>query len=317
MSNMKIEQLHYFREAAKWQSLSVAAEKNYVSQPAFSAAISKLEKELNVTLLQRNRRGVTPTSVGILILEKINDIFNSIQDIENIARDSNSESHLVLASTSTVCDVLIPMLLKEMRSKALSYALSLIAVESHEVYQQVSTGVANLGVTTFDERLITNSLTFTPLFEDEYLLYVGPRSSLWDKKSITREELMKQNYVAYGNEFLDSRADIWGRELFKEGNPKISLRSNNLNSIKNIILNDDYVAFFPKFGIEHDIYITQGLLRTVSIADEPLLVQYGYLESSHYKLSVRDKAFIAVLEECVEKFFARQYQASLSTMNFK
>lgn len=54
---MKIEQLHYFREAAKWQSLSVAAEKNYVSQPAFSAAISKLEKELNVTLLQRNRRG--------------------------------------------------------------------------------------------------------------------------------------------------------------------------------------------------------------------------------------------------------------------
>lgn len=300
---MKIEQLHYFREAAKWQSLSVAAEKNYVSQPAFSAAISKLEKELNVTLLQRNRRGVTPTNVGMLILEKVNDVFNNIHDIENIARDSKSKSHLVLAATSTICDLLIPILLKEIRSKTLSYALSLIAVESHEVYQQVSTGVANLGVTTFDERLITNSLTFTPLFKDEYLLYVGPHSSLWDKKYITREELMEQNYIAYGNEFLDSRADIWGRELFKDGSPKVSLRSNNLNSIKNIILNDDYVAFFPKFGIHYDVYITQGLLRTVNISDEPLFVQYGYLESSHYKLSVRDKAFIDVLEECAQKLF--------------
>lgn len=68
---MKFEQLRYFQEACKYESISVTAEHNYISQPSFSAAITKLEKELSVTFLNRNSRGVTPTTVGKAILEKI------------------------------------------------------------------------------------------------------------------------------------------------------------------------------------------------------------------------------------------------------
>ena len=82
---MKFEQLRYFQEACKYGSISVAAEHNYISQPSFSAAITKLEKELGVTLLNRNSRGVTPTTAGKAILEKIQGIFDLVNDINGIA----------------------------------------------------------------------------------------------------------------------------------------------------------------------------------------------------------------------------------------
>lgn len=78
---MKLEQLHYLREVCKYGTMSVAAEKNYISQPALSSAISKLEKELGITLLIRQSKGVKPTKEGAMILEKINTIFESIDEI--------------------------------------------------------------------------------------------------------------------------------------------------------------------------------------------------------------------------------------------
>ncbi|MEE0509812.1 MAG: LysR family transcriptional regulator [Peptococcaceae bacterium] len=297
---MKIEHLYYFREAVKWKSLSVAAEKNFISQPALSSAISKLEKELNVTLLHRNRRGVAPTKEGILILEKVNDIFSSLQEIEDIASHSKANVPIILAAMPSICDAFSPALLSEIHAQKLPYELSLFAVENHVVYQQVSTGMAHLGVVGYDERLMNSTLQFKHLFNDEYLLYVGPKSPLWEKESVTREEFMQQPYIAFGDEFLDSRAN-WSKTLFENGNHIASLRSNNTNSIRNIILHDNYVAFFPKFSTKYDVYINQGLLKAMPLSDFPLPVKFGCLLSKQYKLSGREKAFTKLLEECVTK----------------
>lgn len=297
---MKLEHLYYFREAVKWKSLSVASEKNYLSQPAISSAISKLEKELNVTLLHRNRHGVTPTKEGLLILEKVNDIFSSFQEIEDIASHSNAVASIVLAATPSICDAFSPVLLSEIHAQKLPYELSLLSVENHIVYQQVSTGVAHLGVAGYDERLMSSSLRFTPLFMDEYLLYVGPKSPLWEKETVTREEFMQQPYIAFGDEFLDARAN-WSSSLFENEQHVVSLRSNNTNSIRNIILHDNYVAFFPKFSTKYDVYINQGLLKAMALSDFPLPVNIGFLESTQYKLSGREKAFTELLKECAKK----------------
>ena len=66
---VKLEQLLYLQEAAKYKSISIAAEKNFISQPSLSGAINKLEKELGVELLRRNSKGVSPTEVGEIMNE--------------------------------------------------------------------------------------------------------------------------------------------------------------------------------------------------------------------------------------------------------
>jgi DNA-binding transcriptional LysR family regulator len=65
-------QLEYFVAVAEERHFARAAQKCYVSQPALSAAIAKLERELDVTLINRGRSfsGLTPGGERLLAWAK-------------------------------------------------------------------------------------------------------------------------------------------------------------------------------------------------------------------------------------------------------
>ena len=60
--------LYYvFHTVAKKGSISHAAKELYISQPAISKSIQKLEDNLNTTLFKRSSRGVTLTADGEIL----------------------------------------------------------------------------------------------------------------------------------------------------------------------------------------------------------------------------------------------------------
>jgi len=61
---MNIRQLRYFVGVLKEQSITKAAARLYVAQPALGLQIRKLEEELDIDLFVRHSRGVTPTEAG-------------------------------------------------------------------------------------------------------------------------------------------------------------------------------------------------------------------------------------------------------------
>ncbi len=65
-------QLEYFVAVAQERHFARAAEKCYVSQPALSASIAKLERELNVTLINRGHsfEGLTPEGERLVVWAK-------------------------------------------------------------------------------------------------------------------------------------------------------------------------------------------------------------------------------------------------------
>ncbi len=69
---MLFRQLEYFVSVAQERHFARAAEKCYVSQPALSAAIAKLERELNVTLINRGHsfEGLTPEGERLVVWAK-------------------------------------------------------------------------------------------------------------------------------------------------------------------------------------------------------------------------------------------------------
>lgn len=66
---MQIRQLEVFLAAVREGTLSAAAESIGVSQPAASAALAALEREVRMPLLARGRRGVAPTQAGTVLAE--------------------------------------------------------------------------------------------------------------------------------------------------------------------------------------------------------------------------------------------------------
>ena len=65
-----LSQYRIFHEVARCGNISRAAKELYISQPAISKAISKLEENLNTKLFIRNSRGVQLTKEGNILFQQ-------------------------------------------------------------------------------------------------------------------------------------------------------------------------------------------------------------------------------------------------------
>ena len=63
-NNIDLNAYKTFYVVAKWESFSKAASELYISQPAVSYSIKKLEEELNTKLFIRLNRGIKLTDAG-------------------------------------------------------------------------------------------------------------------------------------------------------------------------------------------------------------------------------------------------------------
>ena len=103
---MEINLEHYklFYEVAKYGNFSKAAEHIYISQPAITQAIKKLEENLGGALFYRNVKGVSLTEEGENLF---NYIENSIETLNNAEKRFKQYKELekgkiVIKGTNTV-----------------------------------------------------------------------------------------------------------------------------------------------------------------------------------------------------------------------
>lgn len=294
---MKFEQLYYFKETVKYHSISIAAEKNYLSQSSVSYSIINLEKELGVDLLKRTNAGVAPTPMGEQVLQKTESIFKSMDDIFEMVKAESNYGEVNITCIPCICDWIIPKTLQILREKTVDIQLSVTTAESSMVTHDVSSGISGFGIVIHYDGLERNTdLKYTPLFVDEYMLYVGKNSPYWEAESITYQEFMKQPYIAYRDEFKKYNGGL-SSMIGVSDLPNIIFRIDDLDSIKSMISQNNYVAFFPKLMSAYDVYIKSGAIRRLPISDRKLEFEVGYVESLKYKVKKVDKIVLDVIKE--------------------
>ena len=111
---------YVFYISAKTGNISAASKELYISQPAVSKSITKLEANLNTKLLIRSSRGVTLTREGEILYERLKEAFHSIELGEEQLRFENKMEveHLTIGVSTTLCKyVLLPYLKEFVRRK--------------------------------------------------------------------------------------------------------------------------------------------------------------------------------------------------------
>lgn len=106
--------LYYiFHVVAQKGNISQAAKELFISQPAISKSISKLENNLNTILFKRNSRGVTLTPEGELLYKHTQEAFHALQTGEEslARRQALGISQLRIGVSTTLCKyILLPYL---------------------------------------------------------------------------------------------------------------------------------------------------------------------------------------------------------------
>jgi DNA-binding transcriptional LysR family regulator len=98
VDTLETRELRYFVAVAEELHFSRAAERLGIAQPPLSRAIQQLERRLGVTLLERNRRGVTLTGAGQVLLTEAHVILDgTAAAARRTRRAASATSHLTLA----------------------------------------------------------------------------------------------------------------------------------------------------------------------------------------------------------------------------
>ena len=122
---MELQQLKYFKTVARIGKISDAAEELFVSAPALSTSISRLEKELGVQLFDRTSNRIALNAQGQILLKYVDQVFSNLESAKYELRQSISRQgpHISLVSLNSPMWVnLIAAFTSEFPHCALSYS---------------------------------------------------------------------------------------------------------------------------------------------------------------------------------------------------
>ena len=100
---MELQQLKYFKTVAQIGKISEAAETLFISAPALSTSIARLEKELGVQLFDRTNNRIILNQQGEIFLRYVNQVFTTLEYAKSELRQSLilQGQHISFACVST------------------------------------------------------------------------------------------------------------------------------------------------------------------------------------------------------------------------
>lgn len=139
---MELQQLKYFKTVADIGKISEAAESLFVSAPALSTSISRLEKELGMRLFDRTNNRIILNAQGQIFLKHVNQVFASLESAKQELQQSllPQGPHLSILSVNTAMWVnLITAFLSEYPQYTLSNtSISLPQLAQHGLHSEHS-----------------------------------------------------------------------------------------------------------------------------------------------------------------------------------
>lgn len=162
---MNLEHYRNFITIVETGTISGAAEKLHITQPALSNQIKNLEREYGAPLLTRGSRRVELTDAGRIMYSRA----KSIAELENSARreisdcTAGSAGTLRLAFTPAYPDTLLTSLLLDFRREYPGVVYEIFEQNSGQIMELLKSGVVEIGIIRTPERIpeyLTSLMTF-------------------------------------------------------------------------------------------------------------------------------------------------------------
>jgi len=195
--------LYYiFYTVAQCGNISAAAKKLYISQPAVSKSISKLEENFPTPLLQRTSKGVFLTESGQILYQQLDTAFQAIKHGEEQIKQNNAlgVGNISIGVSTTLCKYVLMPYLKRFIAENPNIKVSISCQSTYETLAALENGNLDIGLVGESDRL--SGLTFQPIqtihdvfvASPEYLEKLAERASLMYEKNniseLTELELM-------------------------------------------------------------------------------------------------------------------------------
>lgn len=299
---INLNQLRSFYMAAKYKSITIAAKKLYVSPPAVSMQISKLEHWLDFKLLIRERNVVGLTKEGRDIFKKADAIFNEVQKLENDIDDmvQTRKYEVSIGAHHISGKYIIPGMIDHFQKICPNLIFKLVIGNKNVLLKKLLGNEIQLaliiGKSKFDQ------IKTIRLFSEQLVLVCAMNSKHIQEKEISYKKIKRLPL------FIQEKGTGMAEaihEYFNQVSISPDIVMDNLSSdiIRQFIIQDDGVAFIPKFAAQEAI--AKGKLKSIKIKEglPEAIFNLAFLEkkknlSQQFRklvLSVENKEFIPLI----------------------
>ena len=126
-------------------SLSQAAARHGVSQPAASTRLTRIERRIGLQLVQRSTSGCTPTPEGAAIVEWARDLIERAERMSRAIDSLRTTSGASIAASLTIAEQLLPGWLAQLHIRRPDVKVRVQVINSTHVLEAVRDGSVSLG----------------------------------------------------------------------------------------------------------------------------------------------------------------------------
>jgi LysR family hydrogen peroxide-inducible transcriptional activator len=242
---MTFNELRYIVAVAQERSFGRAAQRCFISQPALSVAIQKLEEELGTQLFERAKSEVTVTPVGERIVEQAQKVLEEAARIRDIAQSGRNQLVGVfrLGVIYTVGPYLLPDLIPVLNERAPQMPLEIAENLTEHLEVALRTGRIDAAIIALPFDLPGVGVDF--LYEEPFQVVVPQRHRWAKRKSIEPSELAGEHTILLnvGHCFRDQVLDRCPE--LNRGDAPVT-RTNSLETIRNMVASGLGVSVLPR-----------------------------------------------------------------------
>lgn len=254
---MDISQLRTLIHVAELGSLSKAADRLHIAQPALSRQIRLLEEELGVRLFDRHGRGMVVTEHGRDVLRHALRIMAEMEEIRAVVSDEDAplRGHVSIGMPPTAADILSEPLVSAFRDTHPDATLRIVSAYSGYLLDWMHRGEVDAAI-LYDPKS-ARALRIRPLLEETLFLIGPPGSGLSLKRPVEFATLQEQRLllpsVGHGlRSLIDRYAEEAGIAL------TVKVEAESYATLKSLVGNGHGVTVLPLAPIHGEL--TEGRL---------------------------------------------------------
>lgn len=300
---MRLEQLTYVVTIADCNSISKAAKRLYITQPALSNALRDLEKELNFPIFVRNAQGVSLTEKG----EELYRIAKSIQsDLERIYRLSAKGFHassIAIAAAPLVCCYSFFETMDSIKIAFPDLSLAVSELRPRQMQEALTGGSVDIALCgypishrkDFIEMISQMGLEREPLAWWPFAVFLPPQSPLAKEELLSLEQLRDVPIIC----FKDYRAsETQGYGI------RAAYTFVDRAGIKDAVSHGKGCALLPVSMALDDVYFECDKIKVVPLK-ETSVIQVDLVYHRSKIITEEETAILEIIRDYIRKADAR------------
>ncbi len=291
---MEFNQVKIFVEVARNKSFSKAAEILFVSQPAVTSNIQKLESELGVTLIDRKTKNISLTEGGKLFYRYAVELLNiyAVAELSLSEYKKNIEGTLEICASTIPGQYLLPGIIKGFLEAYPSVQFTIRHKDSGEVFDEILSGRINFGFV--GAKHPSEALEYIDIYDDKMVLITSPQKD-FAKDSVSIKSLAGETILLreegsgtrllLENALKKQKMDV---TVFK---PQII--NDSLEAIKRMVALDIGISIMSEIAVKNEV--ASGQLIKYEIRDLELKRSFSLVYCNNRCLSPLEEKFVQML----------------------